>query len=140
MNELGKVLYTVLFLQDTAASQFRPYIKNYNATGGTNHPDIFRSYKKFKKIIRNFFRDTDQQVILERRLIVLVQKDRVSDYTVNFQQLILETGWTDRQTNIVLFLKELKLKVQYKTVKYNLNNFKKAIKTTVQINNQLYNL
>jgi hypothetical protein len=92
MNKLGKVLYTVSFLQDTAASWFRLYIEDYNTTGGTNHPDIFRSYKKFKKIIRNFFRDTDQQATLERRLIALIQKRRVSDYTASFQQLVLETG------------------------------------------------
>jgi hypothetical protein len=42
--------------------------------------------------MRNFFRDTDQQAILERRLIALIQKRRVSDYAASFQQLILETG------------------------------------------------
>jgi hypothetical protein len=140
MNKSGKVLFTALFLQDTAASWFRLYIEDYITTEGMNHSDIFRSYKKFKKTIRNFFKDTDQQAILERKLIILIQKDRASDYTANFQQLVLETGWTDRQTNIVLFLKRLKLEVQYKTVKCDLDNFKKAIKITVQVDNQLYNL
>jgi hypothetical protein len=30
--------------------------------------------------------------MLERRLIALIQKKRVSDYAASFQQLVLETG------------------------------------------------
>jgi hypothetical protein len=35
-------------------------MEDYITTGGANHADIFSNYKKFKKTMRNFFRDTDQ--------------------------------------------------------------------------------
>ena len=72
--------------------------------------------------------------------MVLIWKDRASDYTANFQQLVLKTEQTDNQINTVLFLKELKSEVQYKTVKCDLKDFKDIMKTAVQVDNQLYNL
>ena len=71
MSDVGKVIFTAALLQDAAASWFRPYMEDYTSTGGVNHQDIFRNYIKFKEIMRNFFKDTDQQATLERRLISL---------------------------------------------------------------------
>jgi hypothetical protein len=65
-------------------------MKDYTSTGGVNHQDIFRNYIKFKEVMRNFFRDTDQQATLKRRLISLTQKKSTSEYTVKFQQLALK--------------------------------------------------
>jgi hypothetical protein len=90
MSDVGKVIFTAALLQDAAASWFRPYMEGYTSTGGVNHQDIFRNYMKFKETIRNFFRDTDQQATLERRLMGLTQKKSASEYTAKFQQLALE--------------------------------------------------
>jgi hypothetical protein len=65
-------------------------MKDYTSTGGVNYQDIFRNYIKFKEVMRNFFRDTDQQATLERRLMSLTQKKSTSEYTAKFQQLVLE--------------------------------------------------
>jgi hypothetical protein len=115
-------------------------MEGYISTGGVNYWDIFKNYIKFKETIRNFFRDTDWQVMLERRLMGLTQKKSASEYIVKFQQLVLKVRWIDTWTNIVLFLKRLKPEIQYKTVKYNLEDFQEVIKIAVQVDNQLFNL
>jgi hypothetical protein len=90
MSNVRKVIFTAALLQDAAASWFRSYMEDYISTGGVNYQDIFENYIKFKEIMRNFFRDTDWQATLKRRLMSLTQKKSTSEYVAKFQQLVLE--------------------------------------------------
>src|SRR6266700_7942203 len=82
---LDAVIYTGIFLIGRALKWFKPYLIEYQTNKATTTnleiKYIFISWENFKNKLTQIFRDLEEEVIVKRKLYLLIQKGSAMEYT-----------------------------------------------------------
>jgi hypothetical protein len=105
VTDTDKVLWSVSFLRGPAFDWVQPFLEDFlgnrAANGGVSTAmkeetkEIFRTFKGFKQKIASVFGDIDPKRNAERALRSLRQTGSAVNYTAQFQQHKVKTGWND---------------------------------------------
>jgi hypothetical protein len=105
VTDTDKVLWSVSFLRGPAFDWVQPFLEDFlgnrAANGGVSSAmkeetkEIFRTFRGFKEKLTSVFGDIDPRRNAERALRSLRQTGSAVNYTAQFQQHKVKTGWND---------------------------------------------